>query len=148
MVPMKKLILFLIFLIAISCESDDLNCEAVLCLGRPALEIEFIDADSGEQLFLEVTDDVPEGLAVTVSNNIALAFNQGYTIVDGRLIIFQFPNETSISQEGNFNVFITADIQELPSSDCCPDFLVENIMVSGGSVEFFGSNPPILRITI
>ncbi|WP_405212133.1 hypothetical protein [Dokdonia sp. Asnod2-E02] len=142
----KLLVLIILSLSLVTCESDDLDCANVLCAPGPAMVITFFDAETGEQLYTDTDGEAPEEFTVTVQNDLELLYNQGYVFQDGELVIYVFPEMATIVQESFFDVTINATVQTQESSGCCPDYSISNINATGGDLTVTQS--PELRLRI
>ena len=140
---------FIILCTLVSCNLDDgANCANVLCVGRPPVQLIFIESSTGDQLYLDIENEAPEGLTITAENGSTLTINQGYALENGVFTIFQFPESLSVTQDEVYEVSLSATITEVSTSDCCPDYLVESVLIEGGDFEIIDTNPTVIQITI
>lgn len=157
---MKKLIcIFFISLLSLSlvqCNSDDDNaqdCSLVLC-AAPGLLLEFIDADTGENVLEGLFDNgAPDGFTIAIGDdNTPLTFEQEYVFNEGQVTGFSSiigQNQVQVSLENVFDVTITLDIETLSSDECCPGYQYENITVTNATFDQAGDQRAlILRIFI
>lgn len=142
----KLLVLIILSLSLVTCDSDNLDCANVLCAPGPAMVITFFDAETGEQLYTDTDGEAPDGFTITVQNDLELSYNQGYVFQDGELVIYVFPEMATIVQEGVFDVTINATVQTQESSGCCPDYSISNINATGGDLTV--AQAPELRLRI
>lgn len=142
----KLLVLIALSLSLVTCDSDDLDCATVLCAPAPAMVITFFDAETGEQLYTDTDGEAPDGFTITVQNDLALSYNQGYVFQDGELVVYVFPEMATIVQEDVFDVTINATVQTQQSSGCCPDYSISNINATGGGLTV--TQAPELRLRV
>lgn len=148
---MKYLFLGLLIVSIFSCNTDDqdeLDCSNVLCAGRPTIVLEFFDEDNLEQYFLDVTDQVPEGLVITTSSGNVLDFGLDYGIFEGSLSLFQLPDFFTICLENEFESSISSDVLRIDTDDCCDTYEVGEVTASQGLLTPVLDDILFFRLTI
>ncbi len=147
---MNRYLTLVIAMIAIY--SCDLNTCEIYSTGPPILYLEFVDVDSGENIFTIGSYQSSE-IQVVNENNEVISFDfiadNDYNIIELIPYSYEESNTIFIKIGETINAKVVFDISEW-SSECDTNFYIENIRVENYSYEFVNEIgiPGILKIKV